>query len=181
MRLPKVRVTVRGLMVVVAIVALITLGGREFWAWWLRRGYRNPVFPSTLSARAGINTNHVLVPGRPIPVSITYNFTFSNPKPPQGATCVVWASVWFEDRETRRYVEGYTFDAPLTVGGRESATGTFTWDAMIPRPGHYLLHYRLYHGLPGGDLKHGNGGGTSYSFVEAAPVSQPPGEPGASP
>ena len=37
--------------------------------------------------------------------------------------------------------------------GREAASGAFTWDAVIPRPGQYLLRYHVYHGVPWGGLK----------------------------
>ena len=50
-RLP-VRFKLRTMMVVVAIVRLACLGGRELWRRWLRPEYRNPVSQSHLSARA---------------------------------------------------------------------------------------------------------------------------------
>jgi hypothetical protein len=178
MRFPKPRVTVRGMMVAVAILALASLAGREGWRWWLRRGERNPVQLSQLSAGPIGRSEETLVPGRPVPVPITYDFRLSSPKPPTGTTIVLWASVWFEDSRTGLYVDGYTFDAPLIVGERESTSGTFDWDALIPHPGRYHLRSELHYSTPSSELKFFKGGGSSYHFAEAEPVSQPGGGPG---
>ena len=154
MRAPRVRLTVRRMMVAVAVVAVLCLGGREYWAWWLRRGYHSPVYQSRLSAQVAIRSHPwVLDPGSPIPVTITYDFRFAKRKPSTGTTCLLLAAVWFEDHETGQYVDGYTFDAPLTVGGREKATGSFTWEAMIPHAGRYMLRKHLSYAGPSGELK----------------------------
>ncbi len=169
-------------MIVVVVFALASLGGRELWAWWLLKGYRNPINPSTITARAMTKDNKPPIVGRPTPILVDYDFNFSNPKPPPGTTCLVLGSVWFEDVKTGRYVNGYTFDAPLTVGGRESTSGTFFWDAMIPRPGRYSLRYHVYHVVSSQDLRDaGSSGGTGYDFIETPPSTKPPSDPGVEP
>ena len=52
MRLP-VRFRMRTLMVLVALAGVASLVGREYWAWWLRRGDSIPVRPSQLSVLRG--------------------------------------------------------------------------------------------------------------------------------
>lgn len=163
------RFTVRRMMIAVAILAVACLGGREGWALWLRRGYRNPVSPSRLSATPVGNRAWKLVCGRPTPVSIKYDFKFKNPKPAPGTTCRLLAVVWFEERATGRYVDGYTFDAPLSVGGREACSGTFTWDALVVRPGVYRLHADLYHEAPWGGLKYTGGQAQGCQFTAGTP------------
>ena len=118
---------------------------------------------------------------QPVPVAITYNFKFGTPKPEPGMTCLLLAEVWFEDVATGRYVDGYTFDAPLTVGGREAAAGSLTWDAMLPRPGHYQLRHLLHFVGPEGYLRMLNGGSFLYKVVAAEPSSQPSSQPGTKP
>jgi hypothetical protein len=173
MRRLRVRFTLRTMIVLVALAGLICLGGREFWAAWLRRGYRNPVFPSQVSASAGEWIKLKLSADESVPVVITYNFSFATPKPTPGSTCVLLAEVWFEDVATGLAVDGYTFDAPLTVGGREAASGSLTWDAELPRPGRYNLRYSLHYIAPAGELRFVNGGGRLYNVVAAMPSSQP--------
>ena len=64
-----------------------------------------------------------LAADEPTPVVITYNFMFGIQKPAPGTTCVLLAEVWFEDAENGLAVDGYTFDAPLTVGGARRPRG----------------------------------------------------------
>jgi hypothetical protein len=157
--------SLRTMLVLVALAGMICLGGRELWLRWLGRDYRNPVYPSQLSARAGRRMDLVWNAEKPIPVAITYNLCFGLPKPAPGATCKLLAEVWFEDLTTGRAVEGYTFDVLLTAGGRELASETFNWDAVLPRPGEYNLRYRLSWYTPGGDLRLINGGGALYRIA----------------
>lgn len=181
MPLPRLRFTLRGMMVLVAILGLTCLGAREYWARSVRRGQRNPVDPSWLSAIAGPRNQLVWAAGQPIPVVITYNFRFGTPKPPPGTTCLLFAEVWFQDEKTGLAVDGYTFDAPLTVGGRQVASNSFTWDALIPRPGRYQLRYILYWMDSTGELRLMGGGGNEYNAVPAIPSSRTPERPGANP
>ena len=172
MRLPRLRLTVLGMMVVVAVLAVASLGGRELWVRWVRRGYRNPVAVSKLSADAGRKIKHEFVPGRSIPVSITYNFKFNNRRPAlHGTTCHLLASVWFEDMTTGLYVNGYTFNAPLTVGRHEIGNGILHLGRHDSAQGRYKLCFMLYHEVPWGGLEWCNGGGRGYDFVEALPPS----------
>ena len=62
---------------------------------------------------------------------------------------------------------------PLTVGGRESACGSLTWDAVLPRPGRYNLRDSLHYIGPAGELRFVNGGGRLYNVVASMPSSQP--------
>jgi hypothetical protein len=159
----------RTMMVLVALAGVACLLGHEYWAWWLRRDHSMPVSPSRLSVSAGLPNGLPWAPGRPIPVSITYDFKFGTPKPAPGTECLLVAEVWFEDVETGRFVDGYTFDAPLTVGGREAAAGSLTWEAVLPRPGQYQLRHFLHFVRPSGELRMINGGGFFYKVMAAAP------------
>jgi hypothetical protein len=181
MRRLRVRFTLRTMMILVALVGVICLGGREFWRTWLRRGYYYPVYPSQLSATAGDRLELIWRADEPTPVVITYNFMFGTRKPAPGTTCVLLAEVWFEDVETGLAVDGYTFDAPLTVGGREAASGSLTWDAVLPRPGPYFLRCFLHYTGPTGELRRANGNGRRYQVVAAASSSQPRSRSGAKP
>lgn len=159
MRRFPVRFRMRTMMVLVALAGVACLLGREYWAWWLRRDDSIPVRPSRLHVvSAGGPNGLTWAPGRPIPVAITYDFKFGTPKPAPGTECLLLAEVWFEDVETGRFVDGYTFDAPLTVGGRETADGSLTWEAVLPRPGQYQLRHVLNFVGPAGERRMINGG-----------------------
>jgi hypothetical protein len=168
-------------MVVVAVLAVAFLVGREYWARWGRPFSRSWVYGSQLSTSAGTTLELSLSPGQSVPVVITYNFKFRTPKPAPGTTCLLYAEVWFEDRSTGRAVDCYSFDAPLTVGGREAASGSLTWDAVLPRPGRYFLRNMLYCVEPTGELKMLNGSGKLYIVVPAPPSGPPPHPPGPNP
>jgi hypothetical protein len=155
------------MMVVVAIVGLACLGGRELWRKWLRPDYRNPVYSSYVSARAG-NLQLTWSAGQPTPVTVTYDFKFGPVKSPPGTTCKLLAEVWLEDLATGRSVGGYSFDAFLTAGGRETAAGSFIWEAELPGPGRYFLRYFLSWYTPAGERRMMNGGGTLCVVVSAA-------------
>ncbi len=133
-----------------------------------------PVYPSQLSASASQRFEVTWAEGQQIPVAITYNFMFSTPKPAPGTTCLLFAEVWFEEVATGLAVDGYTFDAPLTVGGRETASGSLTWDALLPHPGRFMLRYMLHCVSPAGELRMVNGGSRGYTFVTTLPPSQTP-------
>lgn len=167
------------LMILIAVLAVASLVGRTLWERSLRRNYRNPVGASQLSVGV-VGTGHKIeyVPGNPVPVNIVYDFSFNGLKMNRGSTAVVLGTVWFEDTKTGLYVDGYAFDAPLTVGGRERASGKFVWEALVPRPGRYLLRSNLYHVTRSGEPILFSGNGTGYSFIEANPV---PAESGAKP
>jgi hypothetical protein len=162
------------MMVIVALAGVACFGAREYWARWLRRGHPNPISPSRLSAKAGRVNRVNWVAGQPIPVLITYDFKFINRKPLAGSSCLLWADVWFEDLETGLPVESYAFDAPLTVGGRESASGSLTWNAYLPHPGRYQLHRDLYYKEPWSELQRMAGSSLTYEVVADTPSSQTP-------
>jgi hypothetical protein len=165
----------RTMMVVVAIVAVTSLVGRETWTWWLTRGRITAVYPSQLSASASSQGIELTwAEGQSIPVAITYNLMFGTQKPPQGTTCLLIAEVWFEDVATGRAVDRYTFDAPLTVDGRETASGSLTWNALLPHPGRFMLRYMLHCVGRAGELHLVNGGSRGYTFVANSPTGQTP-------
>jgi len=168
-------------MVLVALLGVVCLGGREIWRTWLRRGVYYPVYPSYVSANAGNQLKLIWAADESTPVVITYNFTFGTRKPAPGTTCVLLAEVWFEDAVTGLPVVGYAFDAPLTVGGREAASGSLTWEAELPHPGVYWLRSMLYYTRPTGELQFASGSSRRCEVVEAGPSSQPPSRAGANP
>jgi len=88
--------------------------------------------------------------------------------------CLLWANVWFEDLESGLPVESYAFDAPLTVGGRESASGSLTWNAFLPHPGRYQLHRDLYYKEPLGELQKLVRSSLTYELLDVTPSSQSP-------
>ena len=174
------RFTVRTMIVLVALLGVFCLLGREYWEWWSRRSSVTWLYPSRVSASAGTRMELSYLPGQPVPVAITYNFKFGARKPAPGTVCRLLAEVWFEDAATGLAVDCYSFDAPLTVGARESATGSLTWDAILPGPGRYNLRQMLYSVGPSGDLQMLNGSSRVYHVVlPAHPAdSKAPGEVG---
>lgn len=175
MRRPRLRFTVRWMLVAIAAISVVCLAGREYWTTWAHRIHPNLVYPSRLTASAGTKHRLSMVPGESIPVSIRYDFRFRNPRPGTGTTCLLLAQVWFEDSQTGTAVEGYSFDAALTVGGRESTSGSFVWDAVLHHPGRYALRYMLYYQDLQGRFHGFSGGSRSYQVVAAEPLNSVPG------
>jgi hypothetical protein len=175
MRRVRPRFKVRTMMILVAFVGVASLGGREVWRRWLRQDYRNPVFPSSVVARVGSNEGMRLAwnPDQPVLVSVTYDFKFGPSKPPPGLACELFAEVWFEEVATGAAVETYTFDALLTAGSRDSASGTFTWEPSLPHPGRYFLRSFLHWKTPTGELRGMNGSGRLYIVGPDNVSSQP--------
>jgi hypothetical protein len=170
-KIPRIRFSMRGMMVAVVVFALISLGGRETWSWWLGRGYQSQARGSRLLARLSSN---LFVPGQPVPVSISYDFKFHSLTPPPGTSCLLLARVWLEDVKTGRAVSWYTFDAGLTAGGRETASGTFTWNAEVPHEGRYFLRFHLDEITPSGKAKFVSGQGAAV-ILTRKPETDPSG------
>ncbi len=165
MRRLRLGFSLRWMMVAVAFFAAASLGWREYKAWLRSRYHTDPVSSSQLNAEIIAPKRRLLfVPGETTPVTITYDFKLAKPKP--GVSCLVVGMVWLEDQSTNLPVDGFSFDVRLTGGERESCTGTITWDAVVPKPGRYLLICRRYEQAEGEDLGGTHGGGTSYQFVE---------------
>jgi hypothetical protein len=156
-------------MVLVAIAGVACLGGREVWRRWLRADYRNPVFSSRLSASAGYWHRSTWRADQPTPVTITYDFKFGPVKSPPGTTCKLLAELWFEDQASGRSIGSYTFDAVLTAGRRDTASGEFIWEAQLPGPGRYFLRNFLYWYTPAGERRMMNGGSTLHVVAAAEP------------
>ncbi len=160
--MPRFRFRLRGMMVVVAICAVLFLGIRWYstyrtWSWWLTHTMVDPI-AVTMFSPSFVDGNDIPL-GRPIPIKVDYAFRFNKPKPLPGMTFLVWGEFWIEDLESRTVVEGYTFDVTLTPGIRESASGRFTWEPVITRPGRYNVKYQLRYRDPLGEWKSPMGGG----------------------
>ena len=165
MKLASVRISVRWMMVTVAFFALASYSWREYQAWLRRNDFLDPVSNSQLNAMlADTKPINLFVPGKTTPITITYDFKLKKPEP--GVSCLVLGMVWLEEISTKLPVDVYTFDAKLTGGEKEACSGTITWDAVVPRPGQYLLRYRRFQQPDGGDMKGKNGGSTLYEFIE---------------
>lgn len=148
------RYSTKQMLTFIALAAVAFLLARVLRDGWLREHYRSPVSRSVLSAICGNGELiHPFVVGTPVPVTITYDFQFDTLRQKKGSTVKLVASVWFEDAQTHRYVEGYTFDAPLTIGGRERAPGKFVWEGMLPQPGRYALRTLLWHITESGEAQ----------------------------
>jgi hypothetical protein len=150
------RLTIRRMMVLVAILAGASLAGRSYWDRRLQE--YQPLSGSDI--RVSVDDAPNFEPGQTVPARIAYNFRLRPGQDPWlGSTVTVVGSVWLEDFETRQYVDGYTFAVPLTRGERESAYGDFVWDALPPRAGLYYVHHWFDYTTPLGELKPGGSGG----------------------
>ncbi len=160
--MPKIRFGMRGMMIAVAALALVFLGIREYriraWAAWVEEQNPNPTGLPGLLATLRYPDWQNVVAGRPMPVDVAYQFQLAGTKLPKGTRIVLWAEVAIQDVETMTDVDGYTFDIPLRVGERESASGKFTYVAVIPRPGRYYVRYRLRRQKQTGEWKDDSGG-----------------------
>lgn len=166
MRLPRFRFSTRWMMVAVALAALGVFSWREYRAWVLRNTFSDPISNSQLNAQlADPQSKHPFVTGKTTPVTITYDFKLSNPKP--GVSCLAIGMVWLEDFETKMPVDSFSFDAMLTGGGLEASSGRITWDAVVPRPGKYYLCHRRFHQEDGREITGSyNGGKRLCEFTE---------------
>lgn len=157
----------RQMMAIVVLFALASLVARAQRQRWVSSRINSPVRKSWLKMTVGGDPLKVpLRPENPVPVSIQYHFPFDATGYRQGATARLYATIWFEDMETSRYVDGYSFDATLTVGEREDASGRFVWKARVPHPGYFMLWYSLYEVFPSGELRSLGGSGEKHVFEE---------------
>jgi len=158
------RLTIRRMMILVAVLAAASLAGRSYWDQRLRD--YDPVIGSAIHANADDAPD--FEPGGTVPVRVVHNFRLSPLfKPWPGATITIVGSVWLEDFETRRYVDGYTFAVPLTYGEREWAYEDFVWDALPPHAGRYYVRCTYSYTSPLGGLKPGPDNG--YDFCRFGP------------
>src|SRR5262245_48334920 len=172
MKWPRMRFTLRRMLVLVAMLGLASAAGRDYWHWWIYPVRHIPIGISRLSVRTDLAPSPRLVAGRPIPVLITYDFGYITPKRAHGAKYTVLVHTWFEDAATGMAFFGYSFDVPLVVGTRERASGSVTWEAVLPRPGSCKLHYNAYVREPTGDLRGMSGGWSRYSVVSGDAATQ---------
>ena len=167
--MPKLRFSMRWMMIAVAALAVVFLGIREYrvraWALWIEGQNPNPIGRTTFSA--SIRDPRNIVAGRPIPVDVTYKIQLAATKLPKGTPILLWVEVAIQDVETMSDVDGYAFDIPLKVGERESASGKLTYLAVIPRPGRYNVRYQLRHLKLTGEWKDDTDGG--YMIHNIAP------------
>jgi hypothetical protein len=136
------RLSLGTMMIGVALLALVCLAGRKY--------FEHFYFHTTkeLNISGGIQAavdGLVEYPaGQPVPIEVSYQLQFTGKKAPVGTSCLVMCEVWLEDVDGQKVVDGYTFDARLTIGGREAASGEFTWEAITPHPGRYFPHCRVF-------------------------------------
>jgi hypothetical protein len=154
-------------MIIVAILALALLAARTYWLATRRLDDPNPLMNSKLSAR--IPWDHELVIEQPIPITIDYAFRLNVSTSPPGSVFLAWAEVWLEDAGTGLPVVTHIFDAPLTVGARESASGTFRWEPTLDRAGEYRLGTRLRYRRPTGRWQSVSGSKHSGIVVRESP------------
>ena len=167
--MPKIRFSMRGMMIAVAALAVVFLGIREYraraWAIWVEAQNPNPMSLSWLSATLRYpDWQHVVLDG-PMPVDIAYQIQLGGTKLPEGTPILLWVEVAIQDVETKTDLDGYAFDIPLKVGERESASGKLTYLAVIPRPGRYYVRYRLRRQKQTGEWTEGTGGDYSIQCV----------------
>ncbi|MHC5541450.1 hypothetical protein ACYOEI_24790 [Singulisphaera rosea] len=155
------------MMAIVVLFALASLVARSERQRRVANGFDSPVRKSRIKMTVGGDPLKVpLRPDSPVPVSIQYQFHLDATGYRQGATARLYAIIWFEDMETNRYVDGYSFDSALAVGEREDASGRFVWNARVPHPGPFMLRYFLYEALPSGELRFLGGSGERHVFEE---------------
>ncbi len=146
-------------MLLLVPAAFLTLGAR--WLWFQPR---RPIDPNPLVGRlsASFTDPGDIVADR-VSIDIRYNLALSVKHAQKGTTYLVWAEVWLEDQSTRLPTVMHTFAAPLTVGGRESVSGAFTWKPIKVRPGTYDLNHRLRFQDPSRGWT-GHSGGRSFGI-----------------
>ncbi len=165
MKLIRMRISLGQSLIAVALIALACLWARESWLKKVGLTYPNALLNSSLSVRGTRDVESVA--GQSIPLEIQYRLILSPTKLREGTPVLAWAEVWIED-ETGIEVDGYCFDALLTVGVRESTAGSLTWEPAITHPGRYTIHHRLLYQDPSGDWVDDSGG--SHRGFEVGPV-----------
>lgn len=171
--MPKLRFSMRGMMIAVATLAVVFLGIREYriraWAAWVESLNPYPVAITKLSVTP-INHGYT-VPGRPLPVEIDCDFKLTGAKLPKGTNILVWIAVAIQDEKSKTDVDGHSLFIPLKVGERESASDKFTYVAIVPRPGlFYLRHELSSQTLTGGWQS--SGGGSMPIHCVASPADK---------
>ncbi|WP_435016406.1 hypothetical protein TA3x_003972 [Tundrisphaera sp. TA3] len=160
MRIP--RLSVRAMMLIVAVVAVLSLGARQY----LDHRERLRLFRSSSNSIGGSlgvqrDRRAELRVGEPFPVTIDYNVGLRRRKPPPGVLFPVWGEAWIEDAATGQAVDGFSFEVTLATGGMESAKGSLAWDAVIPKPGKYSIKHYLWYKTPLGEWQGMSGGSQS--------------------
>jgi hypothetical protein len=185
MRMPRVRFTLRRMMVVVAALALASWGFKRYLhhrevTWGGTRGNPNLLSKCTLSAllaRSSMGPDGMIEEGTEVPVDVAYDFALTSPVPPPGLEYLMWVDLCFRDVATGEPAEGYTFDVPLTTGAREHASGKFTWSPKVPRPGTYMLAHYLRYRNPLGEWRMEMGGESRVEVLPRPATLTPPPRP----
>lgn len=149
------RITLRWMMIGVAIVAFALMSWRQ-WGQWRRILRNNPnTFMHTSYVVASVKPGHrttPLVGGDEVPISIEYSYAFNPPAPPPGFVFCLRAEAWVEDVPTGSVVDHISFERYLVSGVHDKACGTETWVARPPGIGHYFLHSALSYTVPLGQF-----------------------------
>jgi hypothetical protein len=149
--MPRVRLTLGRMMLVVAALALVSWGARRYHqhrevTWWVTRGNPNLLSKCTLStvpARWAMLPDRTIIEGQEIPVDVAYDFVMTSPVPPPGLDYLV----------------------PLTTGAREHTSGKFTWRPKAPRPGTYMLAHSVRYRNPLGEWRGLRGGAARVTVM----------------
>jgi hypothetical protein len=154
MRLPRVRFTIRRMMVAVAVVALalvIVPPAYVRLAWLystppktlgLFAAEVNPVLPTTPEGRPG---PRICSSGEPVQVQCDYK-TGLLPRVPSGLPYSVVVVVKLMDDQSKRTVLESHRESYFLVAGSESwneGRGRFTCDLTPRSPGHYFVRYEV--------------------------------------
>jgi hypothetical protein len=153
MRLPRVRITLRRLMIAVAVFALALGYGLD----WFRRANKShmrvrlsaePLWPETPA-------------GQRVPISIDYGFGLDlEGDAPPGMPLLVQSRLLIVDTATGAVIDRCDFDQLLVAGIRDNTTDTFVWWAKNHGPGRYRVKRWLRAWQPIGAKKLWSGGGS---------------------
>jgi hypothetical protein len=155
MRIPRVRITVRRLMVAVAMLAFALGYGLH----WLRRAdkYHMNVRIFAQAMWPGNAT------GQPVPISIGYDFRLDHEgDAPPGMPLFVEARIKVVDTATGIVVDRCDFDRLLVAGIRGNTSDSFVWLARNPGPGRYRIERWTRAWQPVGGKKSFSGGNQIY-------------------
>lgn len=181
MRWPRIRLSVKQLMIVVAAVAVLLMVARDAQQRRLLRGYLNPITGTIVSVKLDPDAfdDPFVDPmsfdqGDPIPVRVDYRIKLDTPTPPFRASYPVLVMVYLREKERDLPIDSYTMLVPLAISGRESVEGNFVWNALPKQPGPYFLHYRVWYRDPLGEWRFVMSGGNRTIIVHPkAPNSRP--------
>jgi hypothetical protein len=170
MRLPRVRLTVRRMMLVIAVVAVL-LSVPLHWDRYLRRVKLSPLKESRLTMLKRPDRHARYIPGEAIPIRIGYDLKFSRPGPPPGMFFLVQIEAKVLDMGTKKVVARRTWRRSLVAGLRDESSGTLDWEVWHTAPGRYRLTRELRYMDFLGRWRPLSGGAGAYQVLPQAPAS----------